>query len=245
MLKRQLEVLGLDADTAASGREALGKWLGYGHDVVVTDCQMPEMDGYSLARAIRAEALGRSAVQPTIVAFTANTHPEALEACRKAGMDEYLSKPAELAALRAVLTRCLRSTQPVPTAASTRAPRPGVAETEALIDLARVREFVVGEEGVAEVVQEFRASTEDDVVTLRACLARNDASEAGRAAHRIKGGAAAMGASRIAEAAAEVERAAGRKDLIQVAAHAEALMKELEKLWKAVEGVEDFDAVGR
>ena len=114
MLKRQLEVLGLDADTAASGQEALDKWRSDGHDLIITDCQMPEMDGYALTRAIRAEESLRGRPQPTVIAFTANSQREALEECRKAGMNDYLTKPAELASLHAMLARWLRSDEPIP-----------------------------------------------------------------------------------------------------------------------------------
>src|SRR5687767_14027977 len=73
MLKRQLKVLGLQADTAASGVEALAKWRREGHNLVITDLQMPEMDGYAFARAIRAEQDQEKKRKPTVVAFTANT----------------------------------------------------------------------------------------------------------------------------------------------------------------------------
>src|SRR5205085_1685646 len=88
---------------ATSGAQALEKWRRGHHGLVITDLQMPEIDGYALARAIRAEPHGRG--RPTIVAFTANTQPEALEHCTAAGMDDYLTKPAELATLRQKLAR--------------------------------------------------------------------------------------------------------------------------------------------
>ena len=95
MLKRQLKVLGLEADTASSGLEALAKWRRGGHNLVITDLQMPEMDGYAFARAIRAEQDQGNGPTPTVVAFTANTHNQALERCMDAGMDDYLTKPAD------------------------------------------------------------------------------------------------------------------------------------------------------
>ncbi len=110
MLKRQLKILGLEADTAGSGAEALVKWRREGHNLVITDLQMPEMDGYSFARAIRCEQAQEN--KPTVVAFTANTHSEALDRCMGAGMDDYLTKPAELVALRAKLKQWLGNAAP-------------------------------------------------------------------------------------------------------------------------------------
>jgi HPt (histidine-containing phosphotransfer) domain-containing protein len=116
-------------------------------------------------------------------------------------------------------------------------------EREALIDLARVRELAASEDGVSEVMQEFKASSEEDIAMLRACLARKDARGAGRVAHRITGGARAMGAARLAQIAAEVEKSAGREDLAQLATHAASLAQELETLLAAMEQARVFDAV--
>jgi CheY-like chemotaxis protein len=69
MLKRQLKILGLEADTASSGVEALAEWRREGYNLVITDLQMPEMDGYSFARAIRGEQ--DQGNKPTVVAFIA------------------------------------------------------------------------------------------------------------------------------------------------------------------------------
>ena len=126
MLKRQLKVLGLEADTATSGLEALAKWRRERHNLVITDLQMPEMDGYAFARAIRAEQDQGKQPKPTVVAFTANTHSEALEQCMDAGMDDYLTKPAELLTLRAKLAEWLGSEAPptmAPSARPASAPR--------------------------------------------------------------------------------------------------------------------------
>ena len=107
LLGQQLRVLGLEADLAASGAEALASWRRLAHPLVITDCQMPEMDGYALARAIREEARRTGAAQPRIVAFTADSRREAVDECLRAGMDDYLAKPVELAALHAKLVRWL------------------------------------------------------------------------------------------------------------------------------------------
>src|SRR5207249_10109742 len=109
MLKRQWQVLGLEADSAASGTAAHAKWRRQGHSLVITDLQRPEMDGYTFARAIRAEQDQGKTRKPTVVAFTAITHSDALRQCTDAGMDDYLTKPAELVTLRAKLAQWLGS----------------------------------------------------------------------------------------------------------------------------------------
>jgi CheY-like chemotaxis protein len=78
------------------------------YDLVLMDCQMPEMDGYLAARAIRN--LGQPGELP-IVAMTAHAMPEDRQRCIDAGMDDYLSKPISAERLGQVIER-LRSAAP-------------------------------------------------------------------------------------------------------------------------------------
>ena len=190
MLKRQLKVLGLDADTAASGAEALAKWRRDRHTLVITDLQMPEMDGYAFARAIRAEQDPQH--KPTVVAFTANTHSEALVQCTSAGMDDYLTKPTELAALRQKLSYWLSS-------------EAGLKTRDHPIDHARIQALVGDAEGLAGVLHEAGASARSDIALMQAALEAADGKAVRRAAHRIKGSALTLGAERVAAAAIDLE----------------------------------------
>jgi signal transduction histidine kinase/CheY-like chemotaxis protein len=96
-----LRQLGHLTDTAADGREALDALRRQRYDVVLLDLQMPEMDGLETARHIRAE--WPAAERPRLIAMTASTLRADREACLAAGIDDYLTKPVELEALRAVL----------------------------------------------------------------------------------------------------------------------------------------------
>ena len=96
-----LKKLGYRADVAKDGREALAALDRGDYRLVLMDCQMPEMDGFEATRRIRARpgAPGRIPV----VALTANAMDGDRERCLEAGMDGYLAKPLELAALQAAL----------------------------------------------------------------------------------------------------------------------------------------------
>ena len=203
MLKRQLKVLGLDADTAASGQEALAKWRRDAHRLVITDLQMPEMDGYALARTIRAEQLAGAEHRPKVVAYTANTQSEALERCTTAGMDDYLAKPTELGTLREKLTYWLG---PQLVLAKTRG-RAKAAHGGRLIDRSRIEELAGGPEGITEVLSGLEAALRSDITELQSALARGDMSAVRGAAHRIKGAALSIGSERLAATAARVEQA--------------------------------------
>ncbi len=98
-----LEKLGYRADTAASGVEAVHALTRLPYDLVLMDCQMPEMDGWEATRRVRRleGGLGRT----PIVALTAHAFPEDRERCLEAGMDDYLSKPIRPEELAAVIER--------------------------------------------------------------------------------------------------------------------------------------------
>jgi signal transduction histidine kinase/CheY-like chemotaxis protein len=230
MLQRQLKVLGVEADAATCGEEALAKWRRKGHKLVITDLQMPEMDGYALTRAIRAEE--RPAGRPTVVAFTANTQREALERCTAAGMDDYLTKPTELLALREKLVRWLGGEAGLTSVApQSRLERPA----DDPIDRGRIRELVGTAENVARVLAQVAAGAREDIAALQAALAGGNTRSIRQAAHRIKGSALSIGAQRLAAAALPLERAAEPCDPAQLALGVQALIAELKAVLAATE----------
>jgi CheY-like chemotaxis protein len=100
---QQLKKLGHRADAVEDGRQAVDAVLGGGYDLVLMDCEMPELDGYAATRAIRDVERHRGG-HVRIVAMTANALDGDREACLAAGMDDYLAKPVLLDALRGALT---------------------------------------------------------------------------------------------------------------------------------------------
>jgi PAS domain S-box-containing protein len=100
---RMLQRMGLRADVAANGLEAVQMFGLVPYDVILMDCHMPELDGYEACRQIRRlETAGRSVV---IVAMTAEAMAGARETCLASGMDDYISKPVKVQDLANVLLK--------------------------------------------------------------------------------------------------------------------------------------------
>ena len=104
LILSQLAALGYTADLAKNGQEALNKMVNKEYKLLITDCNMPLVDGYKLARTIRE----RGNQKLPIIALTADAFPEKKAECLKAGMDDQLTKPVNLQTLREILEKYLK-----------------------------------------------------------------------------------------------------------------------------------------
>jgi signal transduction histidine kinase/CHASE3 domain sensor protein/ActR/RegA family two-component response regulator len=107
ILVRQAHLLGYACEAADDGFQALDKWRSGRFGLLITDCDMPGMSGYELARHIRAGEHGGTRGHIPIIAWTAHAGAQEQQKCADAGMDDYLSKPADLKRLGEKLSRWL------------------------------------------------------------------------------------------------------------------------------------------
>jgi signal transduction histidine kinase/DNA-binding response OmpR family regulator len=108
--KAMLKGIGCTVDIVSNGHEVLDAWKAHDYDLILMDCQMPEMDGFAATRAIRDADMsaGRKRYVP-IVAVTASVLADERAACLESGMDDVLGKPFRRAELMKMLHRWLPS----------------------------------------------------------------------------------------------------------------------------------------
>jgi two-component system sensor histidine kinase EvgS len=105
LLVQQIAYLGHRTLTACNGLEGLAIWSKHDIDIVITDCNMPEMDGLEMTRAIRRLEQGQPIKPSLIIGLTADAQREVFQRCLYAGMNHALAKPANLAALNRLIPK--------------------------------------------------------------------------------------------------------------------------------------------
>jgi PAS domain S-box-containing protein len=221
VIARQLELLGYTAHFAADGAQALAcLHEEHRYGLLITDLHMPVMDGYTLAQTIRRrEAQRHEPRRLPIVALTANAMPGEDARARAAGIDEYLTKPLRLEALRAALARWL--------------PAAEVDEaSEAALDPSVLAD-VVGNDPAAirATLEHYRTAAQPQCALLRAAGAQADWAQVAALAHRLKSSSRAVGAGRLGTLFEALEAAARAAD----AGAASALLARVEVERAAVE----------
>jgi CheY-like chemotaxis protein/HPt (histidine-containing phosphotransfer) domain-containing protein len=201
LLVRQLNTLGYAAEAVENGKDALERWKSGRFALLVTDCHMPEMDGYQLAREIRRIEAASGAARIPILACTANAVQGEAAHCFEAGMDDFLPKPVEMAQLMQKLDRWL----PLPAASAQPAEAAGAPIAGHVL-----AEMSGGDAAFErETLQDYRRSNDADMEQLGQGYEQGDAEAVRRTAHRMKGAARMVGALAMADLCEQAE-AAGR-----------------------------------
>lgn len=203
----QLALLGFAADVADNGRLALERWQSGNYALLLSDLQMPEMDGYALTAAIRAQEQGSHRIP--ILGLTANALDSEAGRCQAVGMDDCLSKPLQLGELKKVLDTWLPSG--ISRLDSYAEDAPHVAADRA-VDVSVLKSIIGSDPAVLlEFLNDFRISTTKIGAELKtACVDRQPA-RASQHAHKLKSSARTVGALALGDLCAEIE-AAGRAD---------------------------------
>jgi PAS domain S-box-containing protein len=238
-----LNKLGLRTDVAANGLEAVEALARIPYDLVLMDCQMPEMGGFEATGEIRQrEQRSGEHKRTPIVAMTANAMPGDREKCLASGMDDYLPKPIKLEELASMLRKWL----PDHLRAGT---EPATGETSATgqdeavpLNLARLLNIYKHDEiAVQELLALYLSTTRTLIEQLEQAIAEHNAKIAPRLAHEIKGASAYIGAQEMLELSRRLELAAKRLDWAEAQHSFEEMEPAFIRVWAYVnqlEGVE-------
>jgi CheY-like chemotaxis protein/HPt (histidine-containing phosphotransfer) domain-containing protein len=202
-----LEECGVTADTANNGAEAIAAITKQRYDLVLMDCNMPEVDGYEATKSIRQLEATRDVGKEEriyIIALTAHVLTGERERCLAMGMDDYLGKPFTAAELRSVLLRALGEQG---TSAGTSA-GPSVA-------ISRLDQLVneLDRESVASLIEDFIRDLPARVAELEDFIAQANRQEVERTAHSLAGSSASLGLDDLNEMFRTMEEAAAAGDL--------------------------------
>lgn len=213
-----LHRLGYDADMAQNGIETLNALEHRRYDIILMDCQTPDLDGYEVTKEIRRRERGG---HPTwIIGMTAQT-AGGREKCLTGGMDDYVSKPLHREELRAALERSAQ--RPV---------KP--------FDDNTLRTLV--EEGdfeLSELIDLFVAAAPASVAEMRLALEKFDPDHLIVTAHTLKGTCGNFGAAPLRELCARIEQAGLSGDMRSGAELVASAERELDRLIDALESYHD------
>jgi Amt family ammonium transporter len=227
---------GYTFEMAESGAAALVAVFTRTFDLILMDCQMPDMDGFEATRAIRQREIseGEASQSPRhipIVALTANAIKGDRETCIAAGMDDYVSKPVSAEKLVAAIEGQLHGKCDPQPAATTQEGSPYTARPSSdPVDLAAFLERCMGNKKVAtNVLAAFAAQVGKEMANLQRLIAEGSVNKLMKLAHLLKGSAANISAEGVRQAAAELERIGIIGDLAAAAQQAEALQVEVDR----------------
>ncbi|MCE9609788.1 MAG: response regulator [Chthoniobacter sp.] len=231
----QLAQLGFTADVVANGREALAALTRQTYDLVLMDCQMPELDGYSATAQIREreKAFAASGGKPArlpIIAMTANVMPHDREKCLAAGMDDYIGKPVDPDHLRAALDRAMAGNATLFTApVAPTAP----ADASAAVDMRRLHQVSGNDPAqMRKLLRLYFTETPRQLAQLSAAIAEHRAADVRNLVHKTSGSSLSLGFTVMAQPLLKLKEMAEQDQLEGAAALHQQLTASLERLKK-------------
>ena len=225
-----LQKEGFDVDIASNGIEALEVMNEKSYDLVLMDCQMPEMDGYQTTKIIRNGAGSIKNPEVPVLAMTAHAMKGDREKCLQAGMSDYLAKPVSHKDLLKMVEQYIGQQSEitkVPSSTTTKNPPETMTHCENSVfqEKEMLQRLQDDREVASVIIANFLVDIPNKIVTLRSAIEDGHKESAFMEAHTIKGSALLVGGTLLSRTAEQVEMLSRSGNL----AEAGALMEELEK----------------
>ena len=227
-----LEMFNLEADIANNGVEAI-EILNKNekkYDIVLMDCQMPEMDGYETTEAIRSSKAGDNYIHIPIVAMTANAMAGDKEKCIDSGMDDYLAKPINPEKLKVILHKYLYNEE----LSDMSSVKEIKSTSSSISDIWNMNDALARLGGSEKLLSKIVNVFLDDILlqseALKQGILNNDMAEVRLHAHAIKGSAGNLSAIKLQSQAKYIEKSVKDEDTKTLQKNYENLQGEIEEL---------------
>jgi CheY-like chemotaxis protein len=223
-----LERVGYRADAVANGHEAINALESIPYDLVLMDCQMPELDGLEATRKIRSFQTSVLNHNIPIIALTANVMKGDLNRCLDAGMNDYISKPVDPYQMVGKIEQWIRKTKIIPKIGNN---MNEIDEKIAIFNRSFLEERLTNDKNtIRRILNNFVMDIPGQLAELKNALDNKDASSVSRRAHTIMGASGNVGATFLQNLALETELAGRSGDLAEAAAHLPKLEKAFNSL---------------
>ncbi len=214
-----LQLLNCEVEIANNGLEAVKRFEGTNFDLILMDCQMPELDGYEATRKIREIESISGAEETPIVALTAGIGRLDRQKCKDSGMNDYIAKPFSLADINGALDRHLRieavelgneeelldgKREELPPRKDAPVEATDIVKLSAIQGIREVEEQT-GNSLLPSLIKGYEDQVFEKLQELRDALAVDDCEEAYKAAHAIKSMSANIGAEKVRVICAQIE----------------------------------------
>ncbi|HUB24935.1 MAG TPA: response regulator [Tepidisphaeraceae bacterium] len=228
-----LQRAGYTCEVVHDGKKAIERATSGEFDLILMDCQMPEVDGFEATRAIRNWERSQGATSNRrhipIIALTANAISGDKERCLDAGMDDYCIKPIDPRRLIEAIDAAL--------AKPTSAPKdePGAPAPQPALDISSLMgRFMADHRTIVAILDEFESQAASDIGRLEVIVREGRLQEIGAISHALKGAAGIIGAATIARLASELEQLGPAGDLRKIEQGLNSLQAEVRRFLAAL-----------
>ena len=246
VIQRQVNTLGYAAEVVSDGGEALEALSEKPYGLLLTDCHMPNMDGFELTRKIRERDMRQPSGEPLpVIAVTASVLTEEVEYCLSCGMDDVLMKPMEMNKLLAVLQEHLPDHQvftdqkdvcsvaPVPETENVREPT-----VQSAVEPTFLREtFGDDEDMIRGILNDYVSPALSMVKEIDDAYNQQDPKAVGAAAHKLKSASRSIGADTLADLCDVLEQSGKADDWASIENYYPDLAPGIKEVIDAIEAI--------